>query len=100
MTKKMQAILRQAQEGVRAEVKAKLAVNWERAKAVEEKIKTAVHAGMAHEALDHQLELLRQRSWKLQDRAEKIDGQLVEVGAEVGHGRSRARWRPTAAEPF
>ena len=100
LSQKLKALVREVLERDRAAVRTKLLANWERAKAVEEEIAAAAKEGVPREDLDHKLQFLRQRSWKLQARAESIDWELAEAAGVVDHGGPGSRWRPTAAEPF
>jgi hypothetical protein len=92
----MNALSRQALERERAEVKAKMDTNWERAKALDQEISMAVSANVHHGDL---LELLRRQSQELVERGAAIDFQMSEL-VVVDNSVPDARWRPTAAEPF
>jgi hypothetical protein len=95
----MNALSRQALERERAEVKAKMDTNWERAKALDQEISMAVSANVHHGDLVQKLELLRRQSQELVERGAAIDFQMSEL-VVVDNSVPDARWRPTAAEPF
>ena len=96
---KKQARMRQALEGERDEVKAKLNASWKRTKALHEELGAAAKLGLIPEDLERRLGTEVGRSWELSGRGFNIDVALLELGV-VDKAGPGAWWRPSAAEPF